>query len=170
MKHLKKFLVFSSILCVIIFCVFRTGIFRKSESDILQAINKIFLGNEMIVKTSKRLKLEKVKIKIASSEKLVFENGKFKNNIGENYGGPIFDVYYDGILIGKALHDNKNDWYVNEFIFNIFELNGKVKFNFITNGKDKNGDEGYIWIEKINNKLNFKSFKPNGKLINNWNE
>ncbi len=147
-----------------IFCIVRRGMFRKSESDILQALNKIFIGNEMVVKTSQSLKLEKVKI--TSSEKTVFENGKFLNNFEESYGGPNFDVFYDGNLIGKAFHDNTNDWYVNEFIFTFFELNGKVKFNFITNGKDRNGDEGYIWIEKNN----FKSFKTNGKLINQWNE
>jgi hypothetical protein len=98
------------------------------------------------------------------------KNGKFKNNIGESYGGPIFDVYYENNLIGKALHDNTNDWYVNEFSFNFFKHNGKVKFNFITNGKDKNGDEGYVWIDSENGKVNFQSFAPNGKLINKWSE
>ena len=170
MKKISIILIFCFLFISTVFCVFKSGIFRKSESDILQALNKIFIGNEMIVKTSQSLKLEKVKIKIASSEKSVFENGKFLNNLEESYGGPNFDVFYDGNLIGKALHDNTNDWYVNEFIFNFFELNGKVKFNFITNGKDRNGDEGYIWIEKNMDKLNFQSFEPNGKLINQWNE
>ena len=170
MKLLKRIFIVGIGILIITYCVFKTGVFRKSENDALQVFNKIFIGNEMIVKTSNELELAKVKIKNTSSEKIIFENEKFKNNIGENYGGPIFDIYYDEILIGKALHDNTNDWYVNEFIINFFKLNGKVKFNFITNGKDKNGYEGYIWIEKENNKLKYQSFKPSGKLINSWYE
>lgn len=170
MTSKKKFILFGITSLLILFCVFKTGAFRKSESDILQVINKLFLGNEMNVKVSNDLKIENVKIKISSSEKIVFENGHFLNNIGDSYGGPIFDVYYNGTLIGKALHDNRNNWYVSEFNFTIFNLNGKVKFKFITNGKDKNGDEGYIWIEKKGNKLNFESFDSNGKLINKWTE
>ncbi len=155
---------------LITFFAFKTGVFRKSESDILQILNNVFLGNEMIVHTSNGLKLDKVKIKMASSEKIVFINGKFKNNIEESYGGPNFDVYYDEIHIGKGLHDNTNDWYVNEFIFNFFKLNGKVKFNFISNGKNKSGEEGYIWIEKEKEMSYYQSFTSSGELINKWHE
>ena len=85
-----------------ILILFRVGTFRGSDSDILQVLNKILVGNSMIVNTSSDIELEKIKINISFSDKVVFENGIFNNNIGEHYGGPNFDVYYENKLIGRA--------------------------------------------------------------------
>ncbi len=153
-----------------ILLIFQTGVFRNSNSDILQFMNKVFVGNKMIVKTSEDIQEEKIRINIISSDKVVFNNKKFLDNIGDVYGGPNFDVYYEDKLIGRALHHNTNDWYVNEFVFKFFSDNNQMKFTFETNGKSSGGEAGYIWINKINDTLKFESYKTSGKLINKWTE
>ena len=160
---LKNIILLSFISVLIgILILFRVGTFRGSDSDILQVLNKILVGNSMIVNTSSDIELEKIKINISFSDKVVFENGIFNNNIGEHYGGPNFDVYYENKLIGRALHYNTNDWYVNEFIFVFFIDNNQPKFTFKTNGRTNGFGEGYIWISK-NDTLYFEPFKPNGE-------
>lgn len=134
MKLKSKILLFVIVGILGIFIVFRIGIFRNSNSDLFQVLNKIFVGNKIIVKTSSNIELEKIKINIAYSDMTVFESGKFNNNIEDAHGGPIFDVLYENILIGRALHYNTNDWYVNEFVFNFFMDKNNPKFTFKTNG------------------------------------
>lgn len=145
----KRNIILLSIICVLTgtFILFRIGTFRDSDNNILQMLNKILIGNSMIIYTSSDIELEKIKIIISFSDKVIFENGIFNNNIGEHYGGPNFDVYYENELIGRALHYNTNDWYVNEFVFNFF-TNNKPRFTFKTIGKDYGFEEGYIWFDK----------------------
>ena len=155
---------------VLVIMLFRFELFRNNHNDFLQKLNKVFVGNEMKITTRQDIDVNKIKINLAFSDKTVFEHNQFLNNIGEQYGGPIFDVYYDNLLIGRALHDNTNDWYSNEFLFDFYKDGNKIKFKFKTNGKDKEGEEGYIYIEKSNDSLNFESYDSNGKLINKWKE
>lgn len=150
-----KIVLLSIILFILILRIFKIGIIRDSKSDFIQIINKVFVGNQIIVTTSSDLSLQNVKITIANSGEVVFENGSFKDNIWEIYGGPVFDVYYQDRLVGHAFHDNTNDWYVNEFIFHFFKINHQIRFNFTTHGKDKYGDEGYDWIEENNETSQF---------------
>ncbi len=158
------------ILLITVIVLFRVGLFRTSQIDLIQVFNRYIVGNSMNVKCSNDLIKEKIKINIAWSYKTVYEHEHFLDNIDDIYGGPIFDVYYDNVLIGRALHDNTNDWYTNEFEFNFFSLNNQIKFTFKTKGRDKNGEEGYIWIKKVNDTLYYESYEPNGKLINKWKE
>ena len=155
---------------VLVIVVFRFGLFRNSQNDFLQILNKVFVGDEMKITTKQDIDENKIIINLAFSEKTVFEHNHFLDNIGKQYGGPIFAVYYDNLLIGRALHDNTNDWYTNEFLFDFYKDANKIKFKFETNGRDKNGEEGCIYIEKSNHSLNFESYDANGKLINKWKE
>jgi hypothetical protein len=156
------------VLIILIVVIFRSGLFRNSRNDFVQVLNKIIIGNEMIVKVSPDVDKSKIKIKLG--EKTVFEQNQFLDNIGECYGGPVFDVYYDTLLIGRAGHSNTNDWYTNEYVFDFYRDGKRIKFNFRTNGRDKGGDAGYIFIEKLNDSLIFESYDPNGKLIRKWKE
>lgn len=155
---------------ILVILIFRVGLFRSSDNDFVQILNKVLIGNEMYVNTSKEIDRNKIKINLAFSDKIVFEQNKFLNNIGECYGGPIFDVYYDNLLIGRALHYNTNDWYTNEFIFDFYKEGKRIKFKFKTNRSNKNGAEGYIYIKKANDSLSFESYDSNEKLINKWKE
>ena len=152
------------------FLVLRIGILRDSESDFVQILNKIFAGNEVIVRAASNVELKKISINIAFSDRVVFENEKFNNNIGESYGGPIFDIYYENKLIGRALHDNTNDWYVNKYVFDFFNENNQTKFTFKSIGKNKYGENGYIWINTTNDSIYFESYTTNGRLIRKWSE
>ena len=148
--------------------VFRTGIFRASESEFLQILNSVFVGNDMIVEASPEIDIQKIKINKAFTEKTVFENSEFHNNIDKVYGGPKFDVYYDSFLIGRALHYNTNDWYVNEFVFYFYkDETNKPKFKFFTNGKS-GVEEGYIWISNNYNTMLYESYDQNGHKIIKW--
>lgn len=155
---------------ILVIILFRFGLFRNSQNDFLQILNKVFVGDEMKLTTRQEVDEKKIKINLAFSDKTVFEHNKFLDNIGEQYGGPIFDVYYDNLLIGRALHDNTNDWYTNEFLFDFYKEANRIKFKFKTNGRDNRGEEGYIHIEKSNDSLYYESYDPNGKLINKWKE
>ena len=155
---------------VLVIILFRIRLFRNSQNDFLQILNKVFVGDEMVVTVGQDIDENKIKINLAFSEKTVFEHNQFLDNIGKQYGGPIFDVYYDNLIIGRALHDNTNNWYTNEFIFDFYKDMNRIKFKFRTNGRDKKGEEGYIYIEKSNDSLNFESYDPSGKLINKWKE
>lgn len=166
----NKTLLLVPVIFLLVFSIFRIGLFRNSKNDFVQVLNKVFVGNEMIVKFSPDIDLQKIKINLAFSDKTVFEQGRFLNNIGEAYGGPIFDVYYDNLLVGRAVYDNTNEWYVNEFLFDFFRDDKQIKFTFIPNGRDKYGDVAYIWIKKTNDSLSFESYRPSGELINKWKE
>jgi len=155
---------------VLVFILFRFGLFRNSQSDFIQILNKVIVGDVMKVKANNDIDKNKIKINLAFSDKTVFENSHFFDNIGKQYGGPIFDVYYDKKLIGRAFHDNTNNWYTNEFLFNFYKEANRIKFKFNTYGRDKKGEEGYIYIEKTNDSLNFESYDQNHKLINKWSE
>ena len=144
-KYTKIFIILIGLVfSILFFTIFRIGVFRKSESDFIQVINKALVGNKIKVKTTPEIDIDNIKINIAFSEKSVFINGKFLKNIEEAYGGPSFDIYYDNILIGRALHYNTNNWYVNEFIFKFFKEDNQIKFTYIANGKKCGINEGYI--------------------------
>lgn len=165
---IKKILLIVFVLFCTIFCIIRTGIARSSKSDFAQVLNKYFIGDEITVEASSVIDDELIKI-TDQDGKVFFENNEFFDNIGENYGGPIFDVYYNNKLIGKGLHDNKNDWYTSEYVFNFFKVGNKVRFKLTTIGK-QGPEEGYIWIDKINNKSHYQSFESTGQLISEWYE
>ena len=148
MKTIRIILLWWTVLLTLLLWIVKSGILRRSDNDFLQFLNKVFIGNQIIVTTTSDLALEKVKITLADSKETIFENMIFKDTIWEVYGGPIFDIYYEDMLLGRAFHDNTNDWYVNEFIFHVFKVNNKIRFNFTTHGKDKHGDEGYTRIEE----------------------
>ena len=162
MKLKTKILTITILGLIGTFIIFKIGLFRSSNNDIIQVLNKIFAGNEIIVSGTSEINLDAVLIKIAYSDKVVFQNNKFNDNIGKEYGGPIFDVFYNEALIGRGLHYNTNNWYVNRFVFDFFRKNNDVKFTFKTIGKSSGGQEGYIWIDSINNTDSFKSFTSKG--------
>ncbi len=153
---------------ILVIMLFRLGTFRNSQNDFLQILNKVIIGDEMKVRSGIDIDKNKIKINLAVSEKKVYEQNHFLDNIGEQYGGPFFDIYYDNQIIGQALNYNTNDWYTNEFVFDFYKEANRIKFKFKTNGRDNSGADGYIYIEKINDSLSYESYDTKGKLINKW--
>ena len=152
----------------IIILTFRFGLFRTSQNDIVQLLNKILIGDQMIIETSNEIDQGKLRINLAFTDKIVYEKSNFLDNIGKHHGGPEFDVYYDNNLIGRTFHFNTNDWYTNEYIFNFYKEKKQIKFKFKCNGRDSGGGDGYIYIIKRSDSLYFESYESNGNLINKW--
>lgn len=168
----KKRFILLSVLVVFLITIltFQYDLFRSNQNDLVQFLNRLLVGDKMIVKTRNNLEIKKVRINISNTDKIVFENNRFYNNIGNIYGGPMFDIYYDNTLLGKAFHWNTNDWYRNKFMFDVYQEQNQIKFKFKTIGKNKNGEQGYITIKDGLDSLYFESFDYDGNLINSWKE
>jgi hypothetical protein len=76
MRRKTKMMIIGGGIVILSFCAFKFGVFRKSENDFVQVLNKLLVGNEMTIKTESDLKLENVKINIAGSKRNVFEKWK----------------------------------------------------------------------------------------------
>lgn len=170
MKIKSKITLSFSVGIILLILSFRIGFFRNSGNDFIQFLNKILVGNEMRVNASNEIDINKIRINLVFSHKIVFEHNHFLDNIANYYGGPVFDVYYKDMLIGRAFHDNTNNWYTNKFDFDFYKERERIKFKFKTYGRDKNGEEGYTNIEKLNDCSIFESYDHDGKLINKWQE
>ncbi len=166
MIKLRNLVIIIIILIIVLFALLKLGVLRTLEIDFVQKINRILIGNEMIVNASSEIDLMKIKINSANSINSVFVDGEFLDNIGNISNGPKFDVFYENILIGKALHSNSKDWYVNKFEFKFFRQKKEVKFTFSSRGNNKH--DSYIWITKVRGKSIYQSFDSDGKPLMKW--
>ena len=168
MKRARQGLIIVAGITILGTVAIRSEVFRSSENDFVQMLNAGLVGNVMVVESSSQV--DEDKIRINAGDKIVYGDNRFLNNIGQVYGGPVFQVYYDNELIGLAYHDNTNDWYTNKFYFRFFRVSDKIRFQFKTDGRDKKGEMGYQWITRQDAYTYHESFDPHGKLINTWKE
>lgn len=85
----KKRFILLSVLVVFLITIltFQYDLFRSNQNDLVQFLNRVLVGDKMIVKTRNNLEIKKVRINISNTDKIVFENNRFYNNIGNIYGG-----------------------------------------------------------------------------------
>ena len=100
-------------------------IFVNTDTVVNKIGCRLFEFNTISVKTNSDLNLNKVVIKI--DNKVVFEDGQQQNKIGQYYGGNILNIYYEDLLIAEVGHTKRNNWYCNDYIFEI----SKNENNFI---------------------------------------
>ena len=100
-------------------------IFVNTDTVVNKIGCRLFEFNTISVKTNSDLNLNKVVIKI--DNKVVFEDGQQQNKIGQYYGGNILNIYYEDLLIAEVGHSKRNNWYCNDYIFEI----SKNENNFI---------------------------------------
>ncbi len=112
--------------------------FANTETVINKIGCRLFELNTISVMSNSNLDLNKVQIKI--SDRIVFEDGKQQNRIGQKYGFTILDIYYDELLIAEVGHFKRNNWYSNGYEIEL----SKKSNNFIVyhqiNGPDAKND------------------------------
>jgi hypothetical protein len=147
--------------------IVRMGVFRESDSDFLQVWNRYILGNQLFIKCANEMNPNLIRIHEGFGGQLLYEKNRLVNPITDWYGGPLFDVYYNNQLLGRAFHDNHNNWYTNEFTFQFFlhSKENRPQFTFDSKGKDQGG-KGYLWIREIQDSILTESYETNGTLIN----
>lgn len=87
--------------------------FKNTETIIWKIGCRLFDFNEIELRTTDNINLNEITIK--NGDKVVFKNGRRKDNITQDYGHTILDVYHKNLLIAEVGHFKTNNWYVNSY-------------------------------------------------------
>lgn len=107
---------------IVLICLtaFSKPIFKKFvNTDTL--VNKLgchlYEFNTISVKVNSKIDFNKVQIKI--NKRTVFKEGKQQNRIGQEYGHCILEIYHADCLIAEVGHFKRNNWYTNQYAFEV---------------------------------------------------
>ena len=104
-------------------------LFRNSDTFINRIGISIFELNNLYLTTDKYYDINDFKIINLNSGDIVFEKGKFINQISKNNGWCFFEVYYKGELINEVGYDKRNSWNTNDHYFNYSKKNSQPELN-----------------------------------------
>ena len=108
---------------------------------ITQVSAMIFDLNDIEMDVSGDLNKNDFKIKNLNSDKIVYEDERYKKGIKNEYGFCLFEVYHKDSLLFEIGHFKFNNWHTNNYLFD-FKLNkGKIVPTLVINGPDRNKGE-----------------------------
>ena len=114
-----KFLLIVLVLTICGLIILRLSVNKCKDSHCLisQLSAVLFNLNDIKIQVSGDLNKSDFKIKNLNSGKIVFENGRYKKGIKNEYGFCLFDIYYKDSLLFEIGHDKYNDWHTNDYTF-----------------------------------------------------
>jgi hypothetical protein len=112
-----------------------------------QLSSRLFDLNDIKIKVSDSLNVMDFKIKNLNSGKLVFENGKFRKGIKNEYGFCLFNVYYKDSLLYEIGHFKFNNWHTNDYTFVFESTVNYINPTLIISGPDK--DKGELFYKRF---------------------
>ena len=127
---------------------------------------RLFEFNTISVKTDSNLDLKKVQIRI--NKRIVFKGGQQQNKVGQEYGHNIFEVYYADLLIAEVGHFRRNNWYTNQYVFEISKKGTDLIVEHLISGPDARNDnfqKRYIY-EDLKNLIRIDYLNEEGQVYN----
>lgn len=140
--------------------------FKNTDTIINKIGCRLFELNRISVKSNDNIDLSKIQIKI--DDEIVFKDGKQKNRVGQAYGITRLNIYYGELLIAEVGHWKRNNWYTNDYEFelskkgNNFIVNHKI---FGPDSKNDNFQKRYIYNE-LNNLIRIDYLNEQNELYN----
>lgn len=156
---------------IVLICLmaFSKPIFEKfANTDTI--VNKIgcrmFELNTILVETESDFDLKQIQIKI--NNRTVFKDGQQKNKIRQEYGHNIFEIYYADLLIAEVGHFRRNNWYTNQYAFNISKGGTDFIVKHQISGPDAsnaNYQKRYVY-EDLKNLIQIEYLNEQGQVYN----
>jgi hypothetical protein len=154
---------------LILLTVFSRPIFEKfTNTDTI--VNKIgcrlFEFNTISVEVDSNINLNEVQIWI--NKRNVFKDGKQQNRIGQEYGHNIFEIYYADLLIAEVGHFRRNNWFTNQYAFEISKKGNDFILEHQINGPDAKNDnfqKRYVY-DDLTNLVRIDYLNERGKVYN----
>lgn len=125
-----------------------TGILLSSKSYFRQWKNtdtiqnkigcRIFEFNKISVKIDGEIDLDKIKIK--NNGNIIFQNGKQRGKINQEYGHRMINLFYDGHLITSIGNFNRNNWFSNDYEFSLSKHGEEILCSYKIVGPDGQND------------------------------
>ena len=86
-------------------------------------------------------------IKIFYGENCIFNNGKTGKGIGNRYGWNCFEVQYEDEIIYSICHFKKNNWHVNDYVFELVCHSDSTAVGLKIQGPDSSEEISYKRIQ-----------------------
>ena len=71
-----------------------------------------------------------------NSGKVIFENGRTKKGIKNDYGYCIFELYHRGVKIYEMGHFKYNSWSTNDYLLSINQTYGRIDPTLLVSGEN----------------------------------
>jgi len=94
-----------------------------------QISSKIFDFNTFELKVDSTLNLANFKIVNQNSGKTIFENGKSRKGIDNDYGHRLFELHYNNRKVFEFGHFATNNWYTYDYILDVTMKNSQIEPN-----------------------------------------
>lgn len=131
--------------------------YKDSHCLITQLSAVLFDLNDIKIHVSDNLNKNDFKIKNLNSGKIVFENGRYKKGIKNEYGFCLFDVYYRDSLLFEIGHDKFNNWHTNDYTFDFRLDSGIINPTLNIIGPDR--DRGELFYKRFDRNDNGQIYK-----------
>lgn len=112
--------------------------FKNTDTLIHRIGCRAFEFNTISVFTEMDMLSENLTIKV--DDRIVYENGRRKERIGQHHGHTIFNLYYQDRLIAEIGHFKTNNWHCNGYYFWIFEEDQQIAATYRIEGPDARND------------------------------
>ena len=134
----KKYLILISILGILSFYGFKNYAEKVKDKHCFatQISSKIFDFNTFELKVDTILNLSDFKVVNQNSGKTIFENGKNKKGIDNDYGYRLFELHYKNRKVYEFGHFATNNWYTYDYTLHITIKNNKIEPDLKINGKN----------------------------------
>ncbi len=135
--------IFGAIFILAIICSKPVTYRYRNTDNILNKIGwRLYEFQNLNITTSEGIDVHSIQIK--KDGKTIFENGKIIDRIGQNYGDNAFQVYVDTLLIAEVCHFKRNNWYANDYEFNV----SKDGYNYVVRHRIDGPDSQFRYFQK----------------------
>ncbi|WP_299840404.1 hypothetical protein [uncultured Tenacibaculum sp.] len=144
----KKILILISILIIGIISFYGFKNYAKKVKDehclATQISSRLFDFNTFAFKVDSTLNLSDFKVVNKNSGKTIFEDGKSKKGIKNEYGYCTFELFWKGKKVYEFGHFKKNNWNTNKYELNIVMKNNELKPSLEIYGSDNRKTDLYF--------------------------
>ncbi|WP_299097859.1 hypothetical protein [uncultured Winogradskyella sp.] len=113
-----------------------------------QISSRIFDFNTFELKVDSTLNISDFKVVNQNSGKTIFEKGKSRKGIKNEYGYCTFELFWKGKAVYEFGHFKMNNWYTNKYELNIGMENNELKPSLEIYGPDSKKVDLYFKINK----------------------
>ena len=144
-KKKNLILILISILGILSFCGFKNYAEKVKDKHCLatQISSQIFDFNTFELKVDPTLNLSDFKVVNQNSGKTIFENGKSRKGIDNEYGHRLFELHYNNRKVLEFGHFAFNNWYTYDYILDITMKNSQIEPDLKISGKNSPYNDFY---------------------------
>ncbi|CAM4219091.1 MULTISPECIES: hypothetical protein [Flavobacterium] len=136
----KKNLIIITVLIIGILCFCSFKYYAEKVKDkyclTTQISSRIFDFNTFEVEVDENLKISDFKVINQNSGNTIFEKGKSRKGIVNDYGHRFFELYYKNRKEYEIGHFITDNWVTNDYKLKLSEIDGKIFPEFIITGKN----------------------------------